>query len=1357
MKAKRLIALLTAIVAAGNASATTISAAETTTAASTQTHYGDVNLDGKINVADAVAVLQYIVNRAKYALDDQSKLNADVIGPNDGITGTDAIVIQMVDAGLVKPDQLPITQEQYIEITKPKKQDPTEPVTQPTTTPPAETPVKPAKPTAEQLEKMKENPLLVTDSNGNLFIYGDINKTMRLNSSDITNMNKLITNKAEYNPVADLNGDGVVDEYDVEWLQDFIDEKTASFPVYEKYDTDGDGLSDYAEVEELKTDRLSADTDGDGISDLEELYMTGTDPLKKYSENESVADCDLDPDDDGLTNIEEVKNASDPNNKDTDGDGFEDGYEVKTLKTSPIKDDTDEDGLTDWEEVRDMAEFKLDPNNKATNGTPDNQRTFKQIIAADDPVLSEINTEDNAYNLSLELTASGCAKNHIIVRNSRYTDYMKNGAAVGAVPEIIYDDDFVLDSITLKFEIKEELRDNVFEYFYDTFNEEYRTGFEGIRRFNLFKFFEEIDEEMPINTEFDIDNNTVYLTMESDTFEQSDAVDGINVGSYSLVDLEVWGAMMNEIIEDNASSGSASASKTVTDADGFMRQEEDVQIGADSSTVESKTIEAWSPEKADMIIKSYKSSAEEYLPESDDADSVHLCSNFGHVYAFLNSPNYYSTTGISDDFIQFCKAKGGHVMTIDSESEYDFIMEQYYDYMTDQNSEVDPGLFIMGCFGKWRPDPAISPYGYLIGGMTINGNFNSMMYKDKIYIGFSFGSRNIEMQKYFDSSIVQFGAYTDIEGSALNHTPLYVCEWDSLSDYMFGTATADSSKTVINSLRGKRYLDGPLSPDNNIDTNKDGVSDYECLNFKLLKKLFGENTDRNDAALLEIADWLSMSASEKLFNVSKITHLLNQTFNISSKNPTKNNENTATITAAFTQWEDDPILTDSDRDYLTGNYDLHKKSFDPTPVDANVIDDSDLYNGHTISDKGAPLPAISNGVINANQLGKGKAFIKKLPDGASQVAISYERNATYNRTDSIQYTINSDIANDFGIEITFPVASDAKKAFNNPNFIKLYEREKPINNLIENETELSDNILKYHFIVSGGKTCKLVINPVNNNDFYMSSCDMNITIYQDNWVYAPTGGIRGITTDKPLDYTYTPFEYFLCKDASLSLISAAMESIGEKKDETVKDILSYLSDDYSKKARPALIKSKLDSKDVTKFLNKELNIVSIDLDGIIDGYDEYSMFLGMISGGKDNSETFKSLLGVMGEGVGNVIDRLSKLDWAASFTIERFKNYYKVKSQLVTNAMVKEELNICIYNKINMMAPVKNVNNIRGIIGSPVYTLNTDSWADAWHNRPGTSGAYLSRYIDDSLYGRVHVNVKPVYVPEYQPKEQSSQ
>ena len=60
MKPNKLIALLTAIAAAGNAGMTTITAAES--AATAGTLYGDANLDGKITVADAVAVLQFIAN-----------------------------------------------------------------------------------------------------------------------------------------------------------------------------------------------------------------------------------------------------------------------------------------------------------------------------------------------------------------------------------------------------------------------------------------------------------------------------------------------------------------------------------------------------------------------------------------------------------------------------------------------------------------------------------------------------------------------------------------------------------------------------------------------------------------------------------------------------------------------------------------------------------------------------------------------------------------------------------------------------------------------------------------------------------------------------------------------------------------------------------------------------------------------------------------------------------------------------------------------------------------------------------------------------------------------------------------------
>lgn len=69
--------------------------------------YGDANCDGRINVSDAVAVLQYVANKTKYALDANGLVNADVDG-SAGITGDDAITIQKVDAGLIKQSDLPL-------------------------------------------------------------------------------------------------------------------------------------------------------------------------------------------------------------------------------------------------------------------------------------------------------------------------------------------------------------------------------------------------------------------------------------------------------------------------------------------------------------------------------------------------------------------------------------------------------------------------------------------------------------------------------------------------------------------------------------------------------------------------------------------------------------------------------------------------------------------------------------------------------------------------------------------------------------------------------------------------------------------------------------------------------------------------------------------------------------------------------------------------------------------------------------------------------------------------------------------------------------------------------------------------
>ena len=118
-------------------------------------------------------------------------------------------------------------------------------------------------------------------------------------------------------------------------------------------DSDGDGLTDFDELNIYGTDPNNPDTDGDGLKDGEEVKRYKTDPLNP------------DTDGDGLTDGDEVKvYKTDPLNPDTDGDGLKDGEEVKVYKTDPLNADTDGDGLTDGEEVK---TYKTDPLNPDTD------------------------------------------------------------------------------------------------------------------------------------------------------------------------------------------------------------------------------------------------------------------------------------------------------------------------------------------------------------------------------------------------------------------------------------------------------------------------------------------------------------------------------------------------------------------------------------------------------------------------------------------------------------------------------------------------------------------------------------------------------------------------------------------------------------------------------------------------------------------------------------------------------------------------------------------------------------------------------------------------------------------------------
>ena len=56
--------------------------------------YGDANLDGTVDISDAVLIMQSLSNPSKYKLSDEARTAADVAGNSDGVTNADALAIQ---------------------------------------------------------------------------------------------------------------------------------------------------------------------------------------------------------------------------------------------------------------------------------------------------------------------------------------------------------------------------------------------------------------------------------------------------------------------------------------------------------------------------------------------------------------------------------------------------------------------------------------------------------------------------------------------------------------------------------------------------------------------------------------------------------------------------------------------------------------------------------------------------------------------------------------------------------------------------------------------------------------------------------------------------------------------------------------------------------------------------------------------------------------------------------------------------------------------------------------------------------------------------------------------------------------
>ncbi len=804
-----------------------------------------------------------------------------------------------------------------------------------------------------------------------------------------------------------------------------------------------------AKTMNIYLNKMNVDTDGDGLCDYVEKEMLGTDYQKKDTDGDGLNDysevylCDTDP-----LNADTGKTGVKDSLKDTDGDKLTNAEEIK-LGTSPTLTDTDEDGLNDYDEVN---KHRTDPLKEDTDG--DGISDNGEIKLGLDPlkIKSDGKTSDAERTFEQKLNTDSEMLKIINGEENPYelSVFVK---AAGYVDESVSVDISAYSNYLQNDAVTGDIID--IDYV-DAFKVEALTiNFtvpENADNYYIFRYFEDVNMLLPVETKYD--GNRVYTESTED-------------GTYCIVDMDKW-------IDNTADTSEIQSANAVYNA-----------VYASSYTKSAESLEVYfliyvKSVLADGVRNSIANASRviiDYCNNTGKDIKIYFASYTGSTVISKETGNSYVSNGSSDDEIKEMLSRSGSAAGSLDTTNFNYSLTRTLKNSlleiagADENSKKY--CFVVDV--NFQPSSAanvavideMKEYGVDFSFICNDNNDNIANYESLSSDGShyrwipDFSELIINKVTKIRNDIVYYNYETGIFGNInLNREITY--DWYKAAK---GQLTAEEIKKL-----GLPDSDG----DGKYDF-EEIIWDYATIkNGQIIFPTFEQLCKNNDLSSTGIIEFLQKC---KLKGIE--IDIANTRVVLLRSNPT---------------------MSDSDYDGTDDMLDDTPSREGSTEIDASNLDDSEIFHDNTLKS----IDVKQNGEFKYMNL-EGSNTIKKPVVTYTRYADSKKRTLSKYRilysskcTD-YKITVKSDYKNKFNIGIFRTI--DATKSIN-------YDVKEDTNNNTVTYTfsTLSSGwAYEYESSPSWEYYIELYISP--DDDIPSGDNKYTICFEEDNWIYAPNGGV----------------------------------------------------------------------------------------------------------------------------------------------------------------------------------------------------------------------------------------------------------